>query len=194
MQLIGLTGKARAGKDTVGARLASQYGAVVESFAGPLKLMLHAGLGLDPADYQSTEQKEAVIPVYGHSYRYLAQTLGTDWGRERVCQEIWLRAQVARLAWHRQAGHAVVYTDVRFENEAQMLREIGGIVVHVTSLRDSGLTGQAKAHVSEHGVLLNANDRLIDNHGTLEELYAKVDALWLSLMGMPPVAGVFTHG
>jgi hypothetical protein len=87
--LLGVTGRARVGKDTFGRHLVENYSFEHAYFAKPLKNMLTA-LGFPESQYQTTEEKEAVIPDIGRSYRYLAQTIGTEWGRNLVHPDIWL--------------------------------------------------------------------------------------------------------
>jgi hypothetical protein len=194
MILTGWTGKARCGKDTAVNYLRDRYGVMPAAFAYPLKSMLHVGLGLDPAKFQTTAEKEAIIPEYGVSYRHLAQTLGTDWGRQMVNERVWLIPQETKIRRAIRDNISVAYNDMRFENEAAMIRAHGGVVIHVMSLRESGLSDKAKAHVSESGVKFGDHDRVLQNNGTLEEFYKQVDNLWQSLVNMPAHAEVPAHG
>jgi hypothetical protein len=82
MILIGLHGKAHAGKDTVGQMLVG-YGLDRVAFADPIKRMLIEGLGLT-AEHFDSPLKEEPIPWLGKSPRQLMQTLGTEWGRDLV--------------------------------------------------------------------------------------------------------------
>jgi hypothetical protein len=82
--------------------------------------------------------------------RRLLQTLGTDAGRH-YDPEIWVRMWKAR-AWALLAtGNWIVADDVRFENEAAAVRELGGLVVMVTG-RVETMAGATAEHVSELGV------------------------------------------
>lgn len=172
MVLIGFTGKARSGKNTAGAFCARAFGFTEYAMAGPLKAMLDVGLGLDARHFQTTEEKEAVIPWLGVSYRHTAQTLGTEWGRERVNQDLWLLVAEQVIERHRRAGcPGIVITDIRFENEAAMVRRLGGTVVHVLSdCAQSGMLDASKSHASERGVAIGPYDRVLRNYGTIEAL------------------------
>lgn len=180
MQLIGLEGRARTGKDTCADYLVEKHGFIKYSFAGPLKKMLWSGLGLAPGDYVDTDTKEAVIPWLGVSYRQAAQTLGTEWGRNCINQNLWvLLAQnfVARqLAINSFESTpmvtGVVFSDVRFNNEAEWLRSAGGRIFHLAR-KDAAMV---RDHPSEHGVAARNEDALILNFGTKEQLYATLDA------------------
>jgi CRP/FNR family transcriptional regulator len=55
------------------------------------------------------------------------QTLGTEWGRQCMDADIWVRAWAARAALLTSA----VADDVRFQNEADMIRNLGGVIIRV---------------------------------------------------------------
>lgn len=170
MFIVGFTGKARAGKDTAGRFLFDKYGFATYAMAHPLKAMLGA-IGFPPEKFQTTEEKEAIIPSLGVSYRHLAQTLGTDWMRDKVNPQGWVLLAKNAFDYTRTLGSCpgLAITDVRFDNEAQMVREQGGLVVHILANRDSGLQGATKNHVSEAGVAFVAGDKIIYNYGTEDD-------------------------
>jgi hypothetical protein len=195
--LVALAGKARVGKDTIGRYLVREYGFAHYYFAKPLKDMLTA-MGFPESEYQTTEQKEAVIPGLGCSYRHLAQTLGTEWGRSLIHREIWIK--LAERRWEQVkaamtvdsfAPNGMVITDCRFDNEAMWVRGAGGIVIHVLGKNQlAGMTEQAKNHASEQGVTFVQSqegkydgDRLVFNdydeptEASLRGLHVSIDAL-----------------
>ena len=199
MHLLGVAGRARAGKDTFGRHLVKNHGFEHAYFAKGLKDMLGA-IGFPEVEYQTTEEKEAVIPWLGRSYRYLAQTLGTEWGRDKVHPDLWLLIMEQHWNRVRACGGSLVITDVRFENEAAWVRSQGGIVVHITSIRQqTGMSAEAQAHVSEKGVgfvqssSTYAGDRLVFNNydepseDTLRAFHASIDALMAGLQGLTVV-------
>ena len=172
MIVTGIAGPAGSGKDEVAdaiVRLNPKYSK--DSFAAPLKDMLRIGLSLSEEQI-SGGLKETVSPVYGRSPRNMMQTLGTDWGRQLVGDDVWLRAFDRRLK-----GNTVV-SDVRFENEAAYVRE-HGVLIHVVRPRDLNTTamGDNSSHVSESGIERHASDYVIQNDGTKDQLYAKVAAM-----------------
>lgn len=173
--LLGLTGLARSGKDTV-AGIMRKRGFGVYALAGPIKLALEEMFNID----WSLDNKEAVIEWIGQSPRQLAQTLGTEWGRKLVAEDIWVRCMLR--AWescrqHRGERAWMVVTDVRFDNEAEAIIAAGGQVWRVE--REDA--PPVRDHVSERGV----NPRLVTgriiNNGTLDELEANV-ARWLQFL------------
>lgn len=162
--VIGLAGKARVGKDTAASFLLAASGGYQYSFAEPMRAML-AQLGVDLNDPYWAARKEEVIPALGVSPRHMMQTLGTDWGRMLICNEIWLIMAYQRLL---RNGPGMIISDVRFENEADWVRANGGRVVHI--VRDD--TAPVKDHISEAGVQVRDADLVIHNNGTLEEFQA----------------------
>ena len=171
MTLIGLTGPAGAGKDTVAAILAREYDFMRMSFASPIKDALVALFGLDRAQLTGAA-KEATVDWIGKSPRQLMQTLGTEWGRQLVRDDLWIRHAERRLQYYHQISSRVVITDVRFENEAAWLRRRGGHLWHV--LRNE--RAQVNPHASEGGVQFDAEagDDIIDNNHGLEQLADEV--------------------
>lgn len=169
--MIGLTGPAGAGKDTVGEILETFYGYERYALASPIKKML-AAIGFDELTYSDRELKEEVIPWLGVSYRHLAQTLGTEWGRS-IHQHFWL--QLAQKRWNETLASVtnpgLVITDVRFENEAALVRTCG-FLIHIEG-RQADL-GEAKSHSSEAGVARVVGDFYIDNNGSIDDLRIKV--------------------
>jgi len=170
MRIIGLTGPARSGKDTAAAVLSNQ-GWRQYRFAGPLKSAVQTMFGLTD-DHTDGDLKESPIDwLDGVTPRQIMQTLGTEWGRDCIHTDLWLR--VADRALERTSDHGypgIVISDVRFDNEAEFVRERGGSVVHIR--RESA--GSVNAHSSESGVTFDAADCLIDNDGTIHELGAQI--------------------
>lgn len=168
VHLIGLYSPApQSGKTTVSAYL-SDRGYVRVPFAEPLKLMLtplleELGYSEFDAERLLYVDKHEVIAHLGVTSRHLQQTLGTEWGRTCVSPQMWLDVWKQR----RPRYHYVVVDDVRFVNEAELIRELGGEVWHVTrpgQLRNAD-------HASEGGLDQWTHfARYIVNNGTLQDL------------------------
>lgn len=157
--IIGLAGLARSGKDTIADFLMadpifSRYSRY--SFATPIKDMILAGL-----DLADKEEAKAEL-LYGCTYRSIAQTLGTEWGRECIHPDLWVK-----IAERRCAGQNTIITDVRFENEAEFVRA-NGILVHIDRLDQKHI--DESFHKSESGVVAKHGDYKILNHGDLNDL------------------------
>lgn len=149
-RLIGITGLAGAGKDTLADALVYDRGATKYNFALPIKLALNAMFGWTMEQWNDREWKESPLAWLGKSPRQAAQTLGTEWGRELVHPDLWMLIGEQSYFNHRRqtSPGSFVIADVRFENEARMIHSNGGIVVKVSR---HGVQ-QINAHVSEAGI------------------------------------------
>lgn len=157
--IIGIAGPARVGKDTAADYLIEVMPEYVKaSFADPLKDMLRIGLGLDAAQLYG-DDKEVVDHRYGCTPRHIMQTLGTEWGRQLVHGDIWVKAMAARCK------SATIIPDIRFANEAQFVRE-RGVLLHI-----DGRGGIDGGHVSESGVEFQEGDLIVINDGGLGQFH-----------------------
>ena len=174
MILIGLTGHAGSGKDTVRAFM-EQEGFVGLAFADGIRGMLRELLtsaGIDDAYIDERALKEAIIPEVGVSYRHMAQSLGTEWGRN-LRRDFWLRITAAFVVDQMNAGEThFVISDVRFANEAEWVRSKGG---QIWRIHREG-PASVRPHVSESGVDSIKPHRTIHNNGTPEQLHEAVMA------------------
>lgn len=162
------------------------------SFADPLKRICVPLCGLPyptllGVDSSCRAQRELpirdIIPNYWHptlSGRQLLEQIGTNVFRA-VDDQIWIKLAQRQICDYNTRGFGVVISDVRFRNEADMIRLAGG-VIWVLSRYDSDLTltlDDQQTHVSKWEFLTFISDRdvLINNHGSLAELYDTVQKL-----------------
>jgi hypothetical protein len=166
-RLVAFTGLAGSGKTTAAQYLVEQHGYVRTRFADPLKSMLRSiGLGYDEID---GARKELPTPLLcGKTPRWAMQTLGTEWGRNCICPDLWTTLWTERAAECMDLGGRVVVDDCRFENEARSVRRLGGLVVRI-----AGRAGTASKHISE--AMLFEADVDIDNCGELDVLHAQLN-------------------
>lgn len=130
--LIGITGRAGAGKSTVARMLSADYAFTELALAEPILDMLcalFATAGIDGAWAVERSLKEQPTQL-GYSYRHLAQTLGTEWGRH-LHPDFWLRVLALRLQSAELATENIVVSDIRFPNEADFITARGGVIVRV---------------------------------------------------------------
>ena len=179
--LIGLTGLAGSGKDTVAQALTQQWTAAGHSwdvlpFAYTLKRMAIVYLedhGVPNAEQWVTDPvlKNTVIPEIGVSPRHIMQTLGTEWGQQCIGRDSWIKLLGLRLnaALSRGVTHVAI-TDARFSVEADWVRAQGGKIWRI----ERPGVAPVREHVSEAGVAHVKADRVIHNTGTLEDLSKSV--------------------
>ena len=173
--IIGFAGKKGCGKTAAATHLCATRGFVRHSFAEPIKVMTFHfiksfGLSDVDADQFIRFDKEVVIPKIGVSARHLMQTLGTEWGRDCVHPDVWVMACEDELM--RSSAPLVVFDDVRFENEATLIRDLGGFIIHI----ERGTWSPVDAHLSESGLVDQPEDFMIFNDDSLAEFLGQVDA------------------
>jgi len=164
--IIGLTGKKHSGKTTAAHSICGEkpYGNLLfcpVSFAFTLKFMITILLnelgypGNETEDYHANKSK--VIDSLGVDTRYLMQTLGSEWGRTLIHPDIWLKTSESMLSRIRVPNQ--VFDDVRFENEAEFIRQRGGLIIHIER---PGLTSE-DPHESENGIAFKPGDEKLVN-------------------------------
>ncbi len=158
------------GKTEVTNFLANNHGYRPVKFAGPLKSMIQSMLsdiGIDdPLRYTDGSLKETVIPFLGVSCRHMMQTLGTDWGRALIKPTVWVDVTSAKIMRLLDDGWKVIVDDMRFPNEYQAIRDLGGSCVRITRPGRTAPNG----HPSE-GLLDGFDfDMTLVNDGSLQDL------------------------
>lgn len=94
--------------------------------------------------------------------RRLLQRIGTEAVRGIIGPDAWVEIAERSI----EVGKRVVFTDVRFANEAEMIRRRGGLICWVQ--RDSAGDRRHNSHLSEQYPF--TMDKAINNNGTLAEL------------------------
>ena len=150
----------RAGKSTVTEEFI-KIGYKPLKFAGILKKMLVVFLeenGVEsPWDYIEGDKRNIYIPNINVTARKLMQTLGTEWGRDCIFDDIWVNSVINKI--HADKGTKYVIDDLRFNNEYTALQGIGAWFIKVereiytvehTNHRSEGELYGAKAHFTIH--------------------------------------------
>lgn len=154
--LIAFTGHARVGKDFAAGAL-RPMGFDRVAFADGVRQALYA---IDPLVEKRIEHNGGVVRLATlvdqvgwdqakqyHEVRELLQRVGTEAGRDVHGEDCWVRRAEREIDRRLAAGTPVVVTDVRFANEADMVRRKGGVVVRVVR---PGY-GPVNGHVSDAG-------------------------------------------
>lgn len=158
--IVGISGQAGTGKDTLADLLVNYTNSMTSSladkrsFAGPLKGMLNHLFGWEPKLWEDREWKETPQAVlFGKSPRELAQTLGTEWGRNCISPKFWADRAIS-MARALYVYDLVVFPDVRFAEEAEQV----DILIHLTR----GGVSPVAQHASENGY--DSYKHLVDYH------------------------------
>jgi hypothetical protein len=179
--IIGLSGYARSGKDTVADYLVENHGFVKLSFATPMREALYR-LNPDIVDMSGLNYtfQQAVnlfgwedMKTYFPSYRGLMQRMGTEVGREMFGEDFWVRQALQQA----ERGQDIVFSDVRYQNEALAIQEYFG---EVWRIERPGVSA-ANDHNSEHDLDNYKFDHRIMNYGPVEDLYQTVTTILTDL-------------
>ena len=202
--IIGITGFIGSGKDTV-AQMFVERGAVKDSFAAPLKDLCSSVFGWDrdmlegdtveSRDFRETPDLywTRKLGIDNFTPRLALQLVGTDIMRTHFNQSIWLDSLEYRIRKNSSIDQLVVISDCRFKNELDLIKQLGGTVIHV--LRDelpqwyetavhankgsvpakhTMETRYSNVHASEWKWVGYDFDYEIQNTGTLDDLEQKV--------------------
>lgn len=165
------------GKDTAARILLDQLGFQRVAFADPIRKGL---LALDPfiPDPQSGQVLRLSELCQAHPWndvkdypevRRLMQMLGTEVGRNLFDPDIWVKLAKRQLESTLSVGDVVV-TDVRFPNEARLIRGYGGVLVRI----ERPGYGPVNEHVSDRASERWAYDQRLENNGDVGGLHQKI--------------------
>lgn len=200
--IIGVTGKAGSGKDTVANHLAAKYGYMRKQFAFDLKRMVCDTFRWDRNRIDDLEYKEEVPlnpdgtpqcpgPVDGYGQpkfpggmtrRQVLIHWGTN-GMRYIDPDIHVKLTMVRVApvVRRNPTHRCsqfVFADVRFLNEAGAIQELGGEIWRVVKSGGPGTDAASSSNVSETEMDLITPDRTLEAaHGQIPHLLSQVDGL-----------------
>jgi hypothetical protein len=174
--LIGICGKAGAGKDTVGDYLISKYGFKKIALADPIKRLVKDVFALDDHTvYDRVAREQPLERWEGWTVRKLLQFIGTELFRENIDDAVWVKSLWYKVSDDKD-NHYVV-TDVRFPNELEFFQNNAKedfLSLKITRPGYEGQVGMA-GHASEAYDL--PAEIIIANDGTFEDLYNKVDEI-----------------
>jgi len=204
--IIGICGLIGSGKDTIADYLVNIHEFRRDSFAATLKDACAAVFGWDrdmlegrtrssrewreqPDEWWSQRLGRTITP------RGILQHWGTEVCRQAFHDDVWIASLENKL---RKTTDDIVISDCRFPNEIRAIRAQGGHVIRVIrgpepdwyeialaanseqhwawadpreELRRRGI------HASETAWIGTDFDRMLENNGTLDDLYAQVNSL-----------------
>lgn len=182
--LIGLTGRAGAGKDTVAGYLEDAYGCAPIALADPILDMLGAliqHVDVDGAWLIERDLKEQPRPVLLASYRQLARAIGD--ALRAIDADFWVRIAAHHTGQLLAMGNNVCLTDVRYPNEAQELAAMGGVLVCIE--RPAHELPSVQPHSSESHTDSLAVQHTLINNGSRATLEDQIDRLMEQLLREP---------
>lgn len=173
--IIGLSGYAQTGKDTVAQHLVDHYGFTRIAFADPIREAL---LKLNPIitdlpELPQSSLSQVVIMGWetlkknSPQVRGLLQRFGTEVARDMWDEDFWVKLAMRKAAEHSK----VVFTDVRFPNEYEAIVNSGG---YAWRIEKPGVFA-VNEHSSETSLDNYVFDHTIVNMGSKDDLYATID-------------------
>lgn len=181
--IIGLTGYARSGKDTVADRLVHCFDFRKRTIAKPLKDLCKSLFDWSD-EHVYGEWKEQVDSRLGASPREIMQFIGTELFRKRLGERfpkigdnLWVQ-QLERDHTFCHLEHSLVIPDVRFPNEARWIRNMGGFIVHV----DNPRVERGDSHESETSHKHVPTDYTLYNYADIDYLYQQIQLMMSRLM------------
>lgn len=167
--IIGLTGYAQSGKDTLANILVKKFGYTRVAFADPIRELLYE---MNPSVKDGGYRVQGVVDGYGWDFaknafpeiRTLLQNLGVG-AREVFGEGFWVQQALRKVHFE---GNYVI-TDVRFTNEADAICKYDN--AQIWRVRRPGI-GAVNLHESETQMDGYKVDQIFLNAGTVEDLEA----------------------
>jgi hypothetical protein len=198
--IIGVCGFIGSGKDTIADYLVNFHEFRRESFANTLKDAVSAVFGwdrvlLEGRTKQAREWREQVDPWWAERLdmpnltpRLMLQLWGTEVCRKGFHDDIWIASLENKL---RNSKDDVVISDCRFPNEISSIKKAGGKIVWVQrgelpawyNIAVEANNGHNLAmqelkrigiHASETSWVGTDFDYVLDNNGSIDELYQQI--------------------
>jgi len=184
--LIGVHGLLNSGKDTVANYIIHMMKPISfqsqfkpYAFAKPIKEACKVLFGFSDLQLNDRVLKEAVDEFWGFSPRKAMQLMGTEFGRDMLRKDIWIKRAEMEAANNLQVGFSTIITDVRFQNEADWVRsQPSSALIYIKA---PGLVLDEKYnHGSEAGITEEASDLVIINDKSLglDNLYFKINKIF----------------
>ncbi len=116
--------------------------------------------------------------------RPFLQWLGTEWGRNTIGPDLWVElwSTAVQQAIKQNPDAIIVCDDCRFNNEAEIVKSIGGMVVKISTDKSSDRIDTSRAsHISENGISFDFVDFIIENNDTLDHYKNQLTYLYNKL-------------
>lgn len=169
VKLIGFAGKAYSGKDTAYEELqllmVKNIAMHDMQFAAGVKLMCAQVYQVSAFKFYTA--KHEMCEKYGLTYRELMQKFATDFARNMIDKDFWVKYLAHEYAEITATNvyDLISITDIRFDNEAKWIRDRGGIIVNIE--KDDVVSMN---HSSEIGISKELINFTVKNNGSKKAL------------------------
>lgn len=182
MNLIGIIGQKRVGKDTMADYIIKNYNYTKKSLADPLKDACKSIFLLSNEQLYGDKKEIPDSRWNNTTPRQLLQIVGTQLFREdlnkyipelnNLQNTIWIHN--FELWYANNKHNKVVIPDIRFKDEAKMIKDNGGVLIKITR----GEFNTSDLHKSEQELEEIVADAYIFNNSTINEYYKTIDTLF----------------
>jgi len=182
-QVIGVCGKRRSGKDIISNYICSHYNYDNKKISDDLKNVIKILFGFTDSQLE-TDEKDIIDPLWGIAPRQTMQFFGTEIMQFKI-QELF--PEIERKFWIKSfinkniinnPQKRIIISDLRFLHEYEELKKYNAIIIKVErNINNNNHT--IDEHVSEKEHLQIPADIIIQNDGTIEDLYKKLKGLHL---------------
>lgn len=205
--IIAFCGFIGSGKDTAANYLVDNYNFEKDSFAKTLKDLLSVLFDWDRNLLEGSTEESRVwrnqidswwsarLGIDNFTPRWAMQHIGTDVFRNHFHTDIWVTTLENRL---QKSNKDIVISDVRFKNEMNVVKRLGGKIIKVSRgnnpewyndalLANIGnkdsleLLNKKQIHPSEWSWVNELIDFEIHNNGSIDDLYLKIKSQVLNL-------------
>lgn len=176
--IVGFGYQARVGKDTAADYLARYHGFSRRGFADSLKGACHIIFGLNDAQLHGN-MKEVMDEFWGTTPRDILQRVGTECLRQGFDQEVWVKSLEHYLRRKSVGPTDWAISDVRFPNEAEAIKRMGGMVVRIDRDPERRIPKlPPQTHVSETSMdTYTGWNEVLDNNGPVGDLYDQLKSM-----------------
>lgn len=174
--IIGLSGYAHSGKDTAAKYLIDTFKFKRLSFADPIKDFLQS---VNPI-LEDGHRVNELIHMYGwdiaksrDEVRRLLQETGMT-ARKMFGKDFWIEYALSNT----DPLENYVVSDVRFVNEAEYIRDLGGTIWRINRVNNHPIN----SHISEVALDDYSFDFVLQNDGSIEDLHLSLRTRMMSLV------------
>ncbi len=150
MLVIGFAGKGGVGKSEMAKGMQNRHhpNVFIHSFATHLKEGTKFLFGLSDHDINTIEGKKSIIPNINITVRKALQIVGTDFGRNMIHKDFWVFQEERKIKDYEKYV-TLIYDDVRFPNECDLIHKYNGIIIYLHRDFKTDFTEVEQEHQSE---------------------------------------------
>ena len=213
--IIGITGRKGSGKDVIGNYFHERYGGIKIAFADALKKACKEIFGFTNEQVYGND-KEKEDPFWHITPRTILQCVGTELFREKlgelvpsIGESVWIQCVKRKIEnLVKEGKYLIVITDVRFQNEIDMIHSLGGKIIRVSriqypknlpqfifnnleefkktksveEIKDLIQKDQLSSHTSEINIdKFSTIDFELENNSSFEELHKRIDDIKIKI-------------